>query len=316
MIGCSLFLTIFIVSNAFATDEVMNIELLRQVRGNPSNVKLIEIVDQAKTSTTLIERYGDLSIPETAQGETIEPYHVLLALSRAGVNLSQVRLLSTHAVKIISNQQNDVVSLIKSKIESYLKKSHWIDKDTRSFHVTNIPGNLPSRDTFMDVDIEFRDLQEGSQEVLVKFINQKNQTIMTTLVRGTFEEKHKVLVAKRLLLDGETVSAEDFEVSEKDILDGNEYMSSLSDLGQSRWTLKRTLSQGAPLDRRALSYVASMKKGDIVTLLAGDKQFQIRARGRVKEVMSDGGSVLVENIDSKKEILGKPVNPGEVQIVY
>lgn len=60
----------------------------------------------------------------------------------------------------------------------------------------------------------------------------------------------------------------------------------------------------------------SIRKGDIVTIAARNKRLQIRALGRVREVLENGALVSVENLDSKKTVLGKPIGPGEVEIVF
>jgi hypothetical protein len=36
----------------------------------------------------------------------------------------------------------------------------------------------------------------------------------------------------------------------------------------------------------------------------------------VKEVLENGSSVMVENLDSKKEILGRPLSSSEVEVIY
>ena len=44
--------------------------------------------------------------------------------------------------------------------------------------------------------------------------------------------------------------------------------------------------------------------------------FKIRALGRVKDILDGGANVLVENVDSKKELVGTPISETEVRITY
>ncbi|QQR81097.1 MAG: flagella basal body P-ring formation protein FlgA [Deltaproteobacteria bacterium] len=62
--------------------------------------------------------------------------------------------------------------------------------------------------------------------------------------------------------------------------------------------------------------ILSPKKGDTVTLLVSSQDFKIRALGRVKEVQDNGNHILVENLDSKKELWGRALNASEVEIVF
>lgn len=59
-----------------------------------------------------------------------------------------------------------------------------------------------------------------------------------------------------------------------------------------------------------------MKKGDVVALILTNPSFQIRAVGKVKEVQEQGHRVLVENMDSKKEVWGHAISESEVQIAF
>ncbi len=125
-----------------------------------------------------------------------------------------------------------------------------------------------------------------------------------------------ILVAKRDLAAGDVVLPEDFEEAHLETESVEDFISSLSTLAGKRITLTRDLRLGGALRNGDFESVANPKKGDMVTISVLSKEFQIQTSGRVKEIQENGNRVLVENLDSKKEVWGKAVNEREVQIVF
>jgi len=126
-----------------------------------------------------------------------------------------------------------------------------------------------------------------------------------------------VVVSSRELMAGEVVSAADFEEKKLSVQeDASGVMTNLRSLGEGRWQLQKSLALGEILHRDMVTYASNLQKGSVVTLITRGSGLEIRALGRVKDVMDQGTSILVENIDSKKELVGKALVSGEVEIIY
>jgi flagella basal body P-ring formation protein FlgA len=100
------------------------------------------------------------------------------------------------------------------------------------------------------------------------------------------------------------------------------YFHRLADLGGRgsaasavRWDTVNPLEVDVPVRREDLKSPVSLQKGSLVTLIARNHRLQVRALGRVREAL-EGGSVSVENLDSKKVVVGRPLNSSEVEIVF
>ncbi len=96
---------------------------------------------------------------------------------------------------------------------------------------------------------------------------------------------------------------------------GTRWVTSLSDPDVS-WESIHDIAAHSPLQRDQLRTFIHLERGDVVTLLVKDARFQIRTMGMVQEVIDHGRSVLVENMDSKRTVVGKPISKHEVQIVF
>jgi flagella basal body P-ring formation protein FlgA len=83
-----------------------------------------------------------------------------------------------------------------------------------------------------------------------------------------------------------------------------------------KWSLSRDVKAGEVLRSSYFSQSYTMNKGAVVTLVSGQGSFRVRTLGKVKEVLDEGASVVVENIDSKKEVVGRAVGNDEVEVIY
>jgi len=295
-----------------------DLALRSSTTADPIHLTVADVADVQRTSPELLEKYGSISLPPIA--ENVQPSHVLLALSRAGVDLASIRLLTATDVHVASHGITDVVSMVR-KTAAEKVKGLQKDKNTDfTLELTGVPENLPDVHAFSKLEVELKSDQPelAAKNMLIKFLDVQGRVLTTAIFQGEIKIQKIVVVAKRSLLAGEWATADDFVESKQVMADDNseDYARSLADLGDTRWQISDPLTEGAPLKRSQLSYASVIKKGALVTLLTGDGRFQVRTQGIVKEVKEDGRTVLVENIDSKKELLGKPITPTEVKIAF
>lgn len=316
---CGVSLILFWMGGTLANaQDYLNVGLVPVMTGDPSSLTISDVLDPQKTDPKILSTYGEISLPAAGGDGSIQPSHVLLTLARAGADLSNIRLVTSADTVVKPSYRADVINLIKEKSFSAISKIKKEDSKNLSIVFTNIPNDLPERDAFDDLDVEISRSENSNdiQNFFVRFKTRDGRTMATASLQGRLSIKRQVVVAKRTILPGEIVTQSDFKEQESQLGDPDGFVLSLKELGQSRWRVGEEISEGSIVKRNALNFSAKMEKGSIVTLLVGDKRFQIRSVGRVKEVLDDGLSVLVENMDSKKELIGKPISANEVRVIY
>ncbi len=297
-----------------SAEEQTFLALKSRVEGT-GNIMLSTLFDREKTSFELIEKYGNLILPLARDTTQIIPSDILMVLSRAGADLRKITLISPSEVVVETDFMSETLSMIKDKALDELKLKSNLNETTVLF--TQVPDDLPPKHTFKNMKVEIRDgSTPDTKTILANFLNEKGEVRSTSVIEAKLEALKTVLTANKNLYAGMSVTANDFAIEKKSLNEAEGTVASLAELGEGKWTLKDAIAIGDPLTRSAINMSATMQKGAVVTLLSGDKRFQVRALGRIKEVMDNGASVLAENIDSKKEVVGRPLNGNEVQIVY
>jgi flagella basal body P-ring formation protein FlgA len=122
------------------------------------------------------------------------------------------------------------------------------------------------------------------------------------------------LVAARALPRGRTLTAEDLTTA---FLPYNQAKGALTDPEQALGaTLKTTLAAGAPLRERALGRSLLVKNGDIVILIAQQGNLNASTTGEAKADGGLGDTITVTNLSSKKNVRGRIVGPGRVEVIF
>lgn len=125
-----------------------------------------------------------------------------------------------------------------------------------------------------------------------------------------------VLVANNSIVSGASVTASSFHEEKQVLNEAGDFIRSISELGTWSWEVLQSIAAGEPVRRGSLKSPMILQKGSVVTLSVKNQRFQVHALGRVKEVLDSGASVSVENLDSKKVVIGRPMNANEVEIVF
>lgn len=311
-----LFVIAFLASGPAYTLGSWNMGFLSQADTSKETLLVSDVLDEGKTSPDLIKRYGGVALPKTAISNGIQPSQVLLALSRAGADLSAITLLTPADQRILPGQGSEVMVRIKKMATAELARSLNRSESEIHFDLDRPAQSFPQPQAFVDLAVQVKERSAEKAALIVIFKDAAGHTVAAGEVTGRLSQSRQVVVAARNLLPGDSVTATDFKEVMTNDAARDEVVSSLKDLGSTHWQMNTALNEGEPLKRTSLNYSTLMKKGAVVTLVSGKKGFQVRALGRVKEVMDNGASVLVENVDSKKDIVGRPISVNEVQIFY
>ncbi|EKD42154.1 MAG: hypothetical protein ACD_73C00298G0001 [uncultured bacterium] len=298
-------------SLASANDSYMALKTAGAASGD--NLLLKDILDLENTSADIIRNFGQISINNAARNGIINPSQILVTLARAGMDLSQLKLLTPADAPIHVIQSLGLESKLKEKILAYLnaKNNQYYDLVINAEDISKIPYNQGDEITVNGMQ-EDNNKTNFNVSILNQLQNQNSRFILSAKpVKGK-----SVLTSKKTFLPGDELSRDDIEITNKPFVAGIDYLSDTSFLSNSKVIVKEMIEKGSPILKSSLSSPSTLEKGSIVSLITGLGQVQVRATGRVKDILDNGNSVLVENIDSKKEIVGKPIGANEVRVYY
>ncbi len=122
-----------------------------------------------------------------------------------------------------------------------------------------------------------------------------------------------VLVARRPLLRGAPVSADDVELQWRDRATlGSAWLDAAEQVeGQ---VPNRAVASGAPLSPSMLSAQRVVRRGQSVTLIGGHGSFQVRSQGKALSDAAVGDALRVENSGSRRVVQGRVLADGSVRI--
>ena len=129
----------------------------------------------------------------------------------------------------------------------------------------------------------------------------------------TIERLGEVVVTARPVARGQTLTAEDLKLAERDL--GNLHSGYLTRLDQAiGQRATRDLPAEAELASSALSAPTAIKRGAEVTIVASDELFDVRMRGIALAAGAVGQRIRVRNATSKRELDAVVVSEGLVQV--
>ncbi len=295
--------------------------LSTHIQGNAKGLTIADVVDKEKTSAGLLEQYGQIALSKNQGEGGVQVAQVLLALNRAGADLTRVQLIGNIDERVLPIAASGVMKKINESVIRRLAELRKETPDRLQVEFTHIPSDLPDDKLFSDVSVEIAgkdkdEDDEGRYPVLVYFLGKNGERLAKRDFEAVVATKMTILVAKRDFVPGDTVTKADFDEQQQACREPEKIFKTLKELGDSAWNVNQKIEAGVPIDRTTLRASVELKKGELVTLLVRNSHINVRAHGRIKEVMDSGRSVLVENIDSKKELVGKPIGGGEVEIVF
>lgn len=303
------FSLLFLSSAVQAGADSWNLSLSASTLGDPQRLFLKEVVDKQKTSPILLEKYGNLILPPVSAAG-LQPAQVMIVLSKAGAPLNKIQLISPPAQKIALSPKSVVLQQVREAVIQKAAEKNQVERKTIILEISEVPEDLPAPNSFARLQVELT----GS-EVKVNFLSQNGEIVKSSILNAKILIRSSVLVAKKALMPSDKVVAEDFEEKQQDLESIEGLVRGLSELKDAHWNLSQGLEVGSLLRREYLKKTTALQKGAMVSLVSRNPQFQIQTMARVKEVLGNGEMVLVENLDSKKEITAKTLSSTEVEVL-
>lgn len=133
-------------------------------------------------------------------------------------------------------------------------------------------------------------------------------------VRGELEAVAPVVVASGDLARGMVLGEKDLNMVERD-LNGlrNPCFDARELIGK---TMKRSVRLGDVIDRAAVDFPPTVRRGDVVTITAGGRGLTVSATGLARQDGNEGETITVRNSSSQKDILCRVVGPGAVHVEF
>jgi flagella basal body P-ring formation protein FlgA len=134
-------------------------------------------------------------------------------------------------------------------------------------------------------------------------------------VRVEVEALADMLVTTRQIEQGEIIGEADVALQKRDLAAaGNKICRSKGEAVGKR--LKTSLRGNAPLRSDQLEKLPLVKSGQLVTILIENDIIRVTATGRVKGAGAAGDAVIVQNLESQKDIQARVVDSSTVRVEF
>ncbi|MBI4239268.1 MAG: flagellar basal body P-ring formation protein FlgA [Deltaproteobacteria bacterium] len=305
-------------ATAVAQTQAWTVTLLPHVDAPPAH--LSDILDRYQTSPELLERFGLITLGLAVGQAEINPVHVLALLTRAGVDAGQLIIQGRGVTIGNGSRPDEMQTRLAGAVQQ--KLAELKSCDPADFHVTlpTLPSTLPQATSFtkLQVEIEPQHVELETIPARVKFLNEQGELVSQVDLEAKVAAQQTVVIAARALVPGVVVTKDDFLIERRVVAaaPGELVVRDLAAITEGSWQVARALAPGEVVTQAVLRPNVTLQKGTLVTITARDTHFQVHAQGRVKALLENGNAVLVENTDSKKEIVARPISNSEVEIVF
>ncbi len=133
-------------------------------------------------------------------------------------------------------------------------------------------------------------------------------------IRAELEAIAPVVVAASELSRGSVLSANDLNLVERDITGlRNPCFDPQELIGKQ---MRRSVRLGEPLDRAAIEFPPTIRRGEVVTIVAGRDGFMLTATGLARQDGNEGETIMVRNSSSQRDVFGRVAGPGTVEVEF
>jgi flagella basal body P-ring formation protein FlgA len=144
--------------------------------------------------------------------------------------------------------------------------------------------------------------------------NQNGRDVGRSRVAAQVDLSVPAVVATRALHRGQVLAEEDLSLA---LLPFHQARGTLGDPALAVGsTLKTALAPGAPLRERVLAQSLMVRNGDIVVINARQGNLNVTTTGEAKADGVLGDVITVTNQSSKKNVRGRIIAPGQVEVIF
>jgi len=256
-----------------------------------------------------------LTSPDPGQEQEVSVELINTNLLQRAPDLGDVRWTGASAVKI----RRDGIAIDQPKIEKIV--SDYIDANRGflpqariSFKALRFPPLFFLPRGHLTTEVIPSDPQILDSHRLSILFRIDGQTMENLSLRGEFEAVAPAVVAATDLSRGTVLSAQDLNLVTTNIVGLRNPCFDIEELVGK--VLKRSVRQGNFLDRSAVEFPPVVARGELVTMVLKHGAMELTARGEARQDGQMGETIRVRNLGSKRDVLGKVVGPGLIEVEY
>jgi len=174
------------------------------------------------------------------------------------------------------------------------------------------PFSLPSGT--LDVEVIPADPQIITSRRFTMIFRVNDRVEKNIAIRAELEAIAPVVVSAGDLARGAILSSRDLNVVKMDLVGLRNPCFDPEELVGKK--LKQTIRLGAPMDRTQVDFPPLIKRGETVTINLRHGGLLLTAAGEAQQDGCEGETIRVRNSSSRKEILCRVIDSGQVQVEF
>jgi len=311
---CSFLFLVFGAGGAWAG---VNISLKDRAHVRQKVLRLAEIARVDVEPGTEGADLADLEIgpaPLPGKEKVVTRSHLLLILKSQQVPVRDVQFSGADQTVVVRDAQTLKAAQIGEVVKKYLKKEMpWRLDDVEIHRITGLRDLvLPAgKITYQVIPQPHTDfLGTTPLKVILEMAGGENKQIW---VNADIRVYVPIVTARHPIARLSQIDENDIEMERRNLAGLNsDYFSSLGEVVGTR--SRSFIRAGDPIRKNQVEIPPVVRRGDLVTMKVENSLLRIIARGKVLENGIPGAVVRVQNIASKKEVYGKVIDGGTVQV--
>ncbi len=238
---------------------------------------------------------------------------LMLLLKSQKIQARNVHFSGAQQTVVIRDAQTVTAKQIQRVVKAYLEKEiPWKSDDVEIHRITGphdllLPAGKVAYQVIPQPHTDF--LGTTPLQVILKAAGEKKSIWVNADIRVYVP----VVTARHPIARLSELDANDVVVERRNLAGLNsDYFSSIQSILGTR--SRSFIRVGEPIRKNQVEIPPVVRRGDLVTMKVENSLLRIIARGKVLENGIPGAVVRVQNIASKKEVYGKVIDGGTVQI--
>jgi flagella basal body P-ring formation protein FlgA len=265
------------------------------------------------------ERLGGVVIgaaPAAGESRRLDGRLVLQALRREGVDLDALAYTVPPALQVRRSAQEVDPGTVRAAIERFLAETVGAEGGEAVLRAVEVPGpiRIPSGDYEVRVATPPGTALVGRVRLQIEVLvdGRPAKSVWVTADVGLVAP---VVVLRRPVARGEAIAAEDLTVDRRDLAGAPRGV--LVRVEEAAGMVARAaLPAWTPVRREQLAPPSVVRRGDVVLLVAERGALRVTAPGEVRDDAGLGQQVRVTNRRTRRELVGRVVDPSTVAVEF
>jgi flagellar basal body P-ring formation protein FlgA len=205
---------------------------------------------------------------------------------------------------------------IREAVTNYiLQKTANLGWETR-IKKLSISGNPVLPDGPLELEVMAPQQWEGWGNASLAVVARQGERVVRNItVRVEVEALAEMVVALRQLDHGTVITGADIAIQKRDVASvSGKFTRMAEDIAGKRARMTLKANSAVRLDQ--VEKVPLIKSGQMVTIVAENEVLKISVAGKARSAGAEGDIIMVQNLNSLKEIAARVVNASTVQVSF